>query len=163
MSVNLENEYDFGFDAKALIEDILNKSLNIVGCGHEMELNVVVTDDAEIRAVNREFRNIDRATDVLSFPMIEFDAPANFDNIDFCDPSLINYATDELILGDIMLSYDKVNEQSNEYGHSVKREFAFLITHGILHLLGFDHENQEDEIIMREKQTEILNCLGIMR
>ena len=115
---------------------------------------ILISDDKKIKGINAKFRNIDKKTDVLSFPAV-----ANFEiffnNIDK-DKSLP-------YIGDIILSAKTASEQAIEYGHSIEREFAFLVIHGILHLIGYDHIEKDDEIIMLEKQREILNAINIMR
>ena len=132
-------------------------------CPYEVQINVVLTDNEGIRELNREFRNIDRETDVLSFPGLEFENPGEFivgeeQEADCFDPD-----TKELILGDIMISVDKVYSQAEEYGHSTKREFAFLIAHSMLHLCGYDHMEEQDAELMEQKQKMILDELGIQR
>lgn len=165
MSVYIENDenYSFDFDIQELIDSLLTAVLKDANLILPVELNVVITDDEGIRQVNKEFRGIDKETDVLSFPALEYETPADFSLIDFDDCSYYNPDTDDLILGDMMLSYDRVVYQANEYGHSIKREVAFLVLHSLLHLLGYDHIEEAEEIIMREKQTGILESLGIMR
>lgn len=163
MSIILENEYEFDFDVYELSGLLLNRVLDREGIEIEAELNILICDNEEIRRVNREFRGIDRETDVLSFPSVEFARPADFSTVDTEDCSYYDPDTGEFVLGDMMISYEKMSAQAGEYGHSVKREFSFLVVHSILHLLGYDHENEEDEIRMREKQTEILESLHIKR
>lgn len=163
MTVIVENEYEFDFDVLSLLEILVKAVLEDTELKSEVELNIVITDNEEIHRVNKEFRQIDKETDVLSFPALEFEKPADFSTIDMDDCSYYNSDTGELILGDMMLSYERVLAQAKEYNHSVKREFAFLVVHSLLHLLGYDHENKEDEIRMRERQTEILERLGIRR
>lgn len=111
-------------------------------------LNVIIVDNDKIHQINKEYRGVDRATDVISFALED-------------DDTFIKL--DERILGDIYISIDKVKEQALSYGHSEKREICFLVVHGTLHLLGYDHMNKKDEEIMFSKQDEILNELGIVR
>ncbi|MBR5747123.1 MAG: rRNA maturation RNase YbeY [Clostridia bacterium] len=113
---------------------------------HRFEVNVTVVGDRAIRKLNREHRGIDKATDVLSFPMFEFGTPEV--------PTL---------LGDIVISRDTAYRQAKEYGHSPRREFCFLAAHSALHLLGYDHETEAEREEMEAKQEEILNKLGITR
>ena len=113
---------------------------------HRFEVNVTVVGDRAIRKLNREHRGIDKATDVLSFPMFEFGTPEV--------PTL---------LGDIVISRDTAYRQAKEYGHSPRREFCFLAAHSALHLLGYDHESETEREEMEAKQEEILNKLGITR
>lgn len=140
--------------AKAVLDD--------AGCPYETQVNLLLTGDFEIHKMNVEFRNIDHPTDVLSFPMIEYERPGEFDFLetreDCFDPE-----TGELVLGDIVISKDRVISQAEEYGHSVKREFAFLIAHSMLHLIGYDHINRNERVVMEEKQRQIMNGLGILR
>ena len=111
------------------VEKVANAVLEMEGCPYEVQLNVLLTDNDGIHAYNKEYRNIDRETDVLSFPNLDFAAPGDFDipedrEADYFDPD-----TGELILGDIIISVDRVREQAESYGHSRKREFAFLVAH----------------------------------
>lgn len=162
LSLELETEFDVDFDYKKVAEDVVECALDYLECPYETQVNLLITDNEEIRHINKEYRDIDRDTDVLSFPMIEYEKPGSFDSIDesgdFFDPD-----SGELILGDIIICAGKVFDQAEEYGHSVKREFAFLITHSILHLTGYDHMNEEDAALMEEKQEIILDKLGIKR
>lgn len=114
----------------------------------ELEFSVIIVDNKRIHEINREYRGIDRPTDVISFAL-EDNEEIEFDHY--------------RVLGDIYISIDKVREQAKEYGHSEKRELAFLTVHGFLHLLGYDHMNEDDEKIMFGKQEEILNGFGIKR
>ncbi len=165
MIINIDVEVDgrFGFDysetARAVIEEVL-KSEN---CPYEAEVSIVLTDNSGIRRLNSEYRRIDMATDVLSFPMADFEQPADFTPFEN-DRSAFNPENGAFVLGDIVISTDKVKAQASEYGHSVKREFAFLIAHSMYHLLGYDHENSDEEAdIMNKKQEEVLDSLGISR
>ena len=131
-------------------------------CPYESEVELLLTMDEEIREMNREFRDIDRATDVLSFPMIAYESPADFAFLEE-DESCFDPDTGELMLGNIVISKQKVVEQAEEYGHTVEREYAFLIAHSMLHLLGYDHMEEEERAVMEKKQREILDGLGITR
>ena len=113
----------------------------------EALFNVIIVDNDKIHEINKTYRNVDRVTDVISFALE--------------DEPFIN--TDIRVLGDIYISYDKAKEQSEEYGHSLLRELSFLTIHGLLHLLGYDHMEKEEEKIMFEKQELILNEFGISR
>ena len=110
--------------------------------------NVIIVDDKKIHEINKEYRGIDRPTDVISFAL-EDDKSFNREDI--------------RMLGDIYISIDKVRSQSEEYGHSFKRELFFLAIHGLLHLLGYDHMKKEDEKVMFAKQEEVLSRYGIER
>lgn len=113
---------------------------------HTFELNIFFCDDETIRSYNREYRGIDRATDVLSFPMFDFGTPEL--------PAL---------LGDIVLSVPRAQAQAEEYGHSFEREMCFLAAHAALHLIGYDHENEDERAQMETRQREVLSALGIER
>ncbi|MBE6013990.1 MAG: rRNA maturation RNase YbeY [Lachnospiraceae bacterium] len=156
---NLESDFDINEVAGLVIEE----AIDYVGCPYECEINLLLTDNDEIRSINKEYRNIDKATDVLSFPMAEYERPGDFEGIEESQPDCFNPETGELILGDIIISVDKVYEQAREYNHSIKREYAFLIAHSMLHLCGFDHMEADDAIIMEEHQKNILNKIRIFR
>lgn len=111
------------------------------------DLTILVDTPDRIQTLNREFRNVDRVTDVLTFPAWEGEISLSADGY----------------LGDIMICYERAKEQSVEYGHSLERELSFLTVHGVLHLLGYDHMTEDDERVMREKQTAILNGIGVTR
>ena len=123
-------------------------------------IDIEITTNAEIKEINNEHRGKDYATDVLSFPMAEFKNGKFLDDVQFC----IDPETKLVPLGDMIISYDKVLEQALEYGHSNKREFAFLTVHSVLHLLGYDHEQGDDDCaLMRQKEKDIMNILDIQR
>ena len=147
--------------AQKVIEHVLLKE----GCPFDCEVNVTMTDNNGIWAVNKEFRDMDKPTDVLSFPNCDFEVPGDFTQFDDEDVyyDCFNPENDYFVLGDIMISRDKMNEQAEEYGHGVTREFAFLIAHSVLHLIGYDHMEESDAKCMEQKQTEYLNELGITR
>lgn len=165
MTILIENEAGrkLDFDYEKVIKDVVSKTLEIENCPYEAEVNVLLTNNEEIHETNKEFRDIDRPTDVLSFPMVDYKCPSDFSLVEENPESYLNPETDELLLGDIMVSVDKVYEQAEEYGHSSKREFAFLIAHSLLHLLGYDHIDDEERKIMEVRQETILNDLGITR
>lgn len=165
MSIFIENETEItlDFDYEETIRRVIDFSLKYIGFPYETEVNVVLTDNEGIHQVNKEFRDIDRPTDVLSFPMLEYYESADFDSIDEEDETLFNPETGELILGDIMISLEKVKEQANEFGHSDIRELAFLVAHSMLHLFGFDHMEEDEKQVMEEKQREIMDGLKIYR
>lgn len=147
--------------AQKVIEYVLKKE----GCPFDCEVNLTITDNEGIQAVNKEFRDMDKPTDVLSFPNCDFDNPGGFSQ--FRDEDVyfdcFNPENDYFVLGDIMISRDKMLVQAEEYGHGVTREFAFLIAHSVLHLIGYDHMEESDAKIMESKQNEYLNDLGITR
>ena len=164
MTIHFECDegYEYGESYKELIEKVVVAALDYEKCPYEAEVNVVLTGNEEIHQVNKEFRNIDRPTDVLSFPMIDYEAPSQFDELeDYME--YFNPETGELILGDIMISLEKAKEQAEEYNHSMEREVAFLTAHSMLHLCGYDHMEDEERLVMEDKQREILKELGITR
>ena len=135
-----ENEVDI-----ALLERVLNKALAEQGIVGPVEVSLVVTDDAEVHQLNREYRGVDRPTDVLSFPQ---DEPVG-DKFPLVGPA-------PRPLGDIVISGDRVRAQAADYGHSQRRELAYLAVHGLLHLLGFDHETESEREIMRRAEESAL-------
>lgn len=165
MTILVENEAEreLDFDYEKIIDSVVKQVLKTENCPYEVEINVLLTGNDEIHETNKEYRGIDRPTDVLSFPMVDYDDPSDFKNVDKSPESYLNPETDELLLGDIMVSVDKVYEQAEEYGHSKKREFAFLIAHSMLHLLGYDHMEDEERRVMEVKQEAVLTALGITR
>lgn len=165
MTFYVENETDvvFPFDAEKLVEEVANAVLDAEECPYESEINVLITDNEGIRVFNREYRDIDRETDVLSFPNLDFETPADFSVAEEYEADCFQPDTGELILGDIILSTDRIYEQAQAFGHSVKREFAFLVAHSMLHLCGYDHMTEEEAKVMEAKQHEILEKLGITR
>lgn len=165
MTILVENEAERepDFDYEEVIKAVIKKTVETESCPYEIEVNVLLTGNDEIQEANRNFRDIDRPTDVLSFPMVDYSSPSDFSSVNESPECYLNPETDELVLGDIMISVDKVYEQAEEYGHSRKREFAFLIAHSMLHLLGYDHMEDEERVVMEAKQEAVLEALGITR
>ena len=161
--VENETEVEFPFCVEELVEVVANAVLDAEGCPYESEVNVLITDNEGIRLYNREYRGIDRETDVLSFPNRDYRTPADFEIAEEYEADCFQPDSGELILGDIILSADRIYELAKSYGHSVKREFAFLVAHSMLHLCGYDHMTDEEAKVMETKQNEILNGLGITR
>ena len=165
MSFNLEEEckVDFSFDYVQLAEKVIDYCLEHEAFLYEAEVNLTLTDNAGIQAINREHRDIDSPTDVLSFPMLSYEAPGDFSFLEEENSDDFNPDTGEALLGDIVISVDKVKEQAKSYGHSEEREFAFLITHSMLHLFGYDHMEPDEAEVMEAKQRQILEELQILR
>ena len=165
MSIDFENNsgVSFDFDQERLIQILVEQTVEVLGCPYQVGVSVSVVTSEEIRRVNREFREIDKVTDVLSFPMNEFDEAGVFAGDAFEASMTVDPETDELLLGDIVLCADRVRSQAEEYGHSEKREYAFLIVHSLLHLSGFDHIVDTDRLLMEDKQRQILDLVGINR
>lgn len=165
MSIFIEEEAvcRFDFNHRELLESVIVETLDYLKCPFETEISVVLTDNENIRSINNEFRKIDFPTDVLSFPLIEFDIPADFCFLEEGSQESFNPETGELMLGDIIISIEKAEEQSLLYGHSLQREIAFLTVHSVLHLLGFDHMEEEERLQMEKLQNDILNKMGLCR
>lgn len=121
----------------------------------KLYISIILTNPEHIHEINKQYRNVDRATDVLSFPMFEKDElDEKIKNNDF---------EHEDVLGDIVISIEKVEEQAKEYGHSFEREFAYMLVHGFYHLMGYDHIEDDDKVVMRKKEEIVLNKLEITR
>lgn len=165
MIYNFDSEVDitFDFDFEKVYRDVVDAVLDYFKCPYDYEISLLIVGDDEIRQINNDMRGIDKATDVLSFPNIDLSSdPGNFGIIDETD-DIFEPDSGELILGDIVLSNNKIIEQSNEFGHSQLREYAFLIAHSMLHLIGFDHIEESDRIEMEKYQDIIMNILDIKR
>ncbi len=165
MTVTIERESDIPlpFSEQEVAEAVISETLDYEDCPYEVQVNIILTTNDEIQQINLEQRGVDAPTDVLSFPMIEYAYPSDFtvleaDGFDSFDPD-----TGELILGDIVISVDKVIEQAEKYNHGIKREFAFLIAHSMLHLFGYDHMDEVERENMELRQDEILKRLNITR
>lgn len=161
--IETEGEISFSFDVEEVARLVVDATLDIVRCPYESEIDLLLTHDEEIHEMNREHRGIDRPTDVLSFPMLEFTIPGDFSGIDEEAEDIFNPESGELMLGDIVISADRVLAQADEYGHSPRREYAFLIAHSILHLCGYDHMEEDERAVMEEKQREIMEKINILR
>ncbi len=162
--VENETEEQFEFNIEELIKSLTLKVLETESVPFkDVTLNVTFTDDESIREINRDFREIDKATDVLSFPAIDFPSAADFSLVEEGSPDYFDPDTKELILGDIMISLERAHAQAEEYGHSFKREIAFLITHSLLRLIGYDHMTDEERTVMEGKQEAVLQALNITR
>ena len=164
MTLNIEMEYEslLSFDYQEIAKSVAEEALDFEGCPYEAEINLVLTGEEEIQRTNREFRQMDKVTDVLSFPMVKYERPGDFSLVEEV-PSCFHPDTGELMLGDIMICIPRMQEQAVSYGHGEVREFAFLIAHSMLHLMGYDHMTPEEAAVMESKQSEILEHLGITR
>jgi len=164
MTIEFEKEYDkdLGINYEEIADKVINAALDYEECPYEAEVSLTLVDNNRIHDINKEFRDIDRPTDVLSFPMVEYDDAGEFTFLEDED-DCFNPETGELMLGDIIISLDKVEEQAIAYGHSFTREYAFLIAHSMLHLMGYDHMTDDDASIMEAKQRAILDNLNITR
>ena len=155
LKIYFENDQDklpVTYNLKMLIREAIETTLDYEDFQNACEVSVTFTDNEGIHELNKKFRQVDKPTDVLSFPLFDFEGDTEEPPID----EIINN------LGDIVISLEKAREQAEEYGHSFKRETAFLCVHSMLHLLGYDHETSEEEDReMRAKQTEIMNIMGL--
>lgn len=161
--LEIETTIDLQLPCQALLERCLEAVLEEEQCPYDAQIDVVITDNDSIHEINREFRGVDAPTDVLSFPMISYRAPSDFSGLEEQAEEYFNPDTGELMLGDMMISAEKVLEQSAAYGHSVEREFAFLTVHSLLHLCGYDHMEENDRILMEERQRAVMTRLQILR
>lgn len=157
-----EGDLTLPLECKEIAEAVIDAALDYVGCPYEAEINLLLTMNEQIQEMNANFRNIDRATDVLSFPMVDYETPGEFDFLEERD-DCFHPETGELILGDIVISKEKVISQAEEFGHSLKREYAFLIAHSMLHLSGYDHMEEEERNEMERMQRELMEKLNILR
>lgn len=148
--MNNQDSIDYEDGLIELLNEIISRTLEVENINNETEVCVSFVDNVEIKELNRDYREKDKETDVLSFPQYD-------------DLELIHEEKGIVILGDIVISLEKAKEQANEYGHSFEREVAFLTAHSMYHLLGFDHDTEENTKIMRKKEETVLDLLGILR
>lgn len=149
---NDQEKYKVSYNLKMLLREAIETTLDFEDFNAVCEVSVTFTDNEGIRELNKKFREMDKPTDVLSFPLLDFEGD--------CEEPPI----DELIsnLGDIVISLERAKEQADEFGHSFKREVAFLTVHSMLHLLGYDHEKgEEEDKDMRARQSEIMKIMGL--
>lgn len=159
LRINIENEQEnmqVTEDMESLLSSVVKKALEYEGIEENCEVNILLTDNESIKEINNEQRNIDSATDVLSFPYLMIE-----------DGELLvseeDYYDGYLQIGDIVISLERAKEQSVEFGHSFEREIGFLTCHSVLHLLGYDHEEDGEREIMRQKEEAVLELLGLTR
>lgn len=146
------------------LENVINFALKEEEVFIDCEISMLFVDNEEIREINNETRGIDRATDVLSFPMLDYQDKKVFKEVYKNENFDITFMDgEELVLGDIVLSLERALEQSKEYNHSFERESCYLVVHSVLHLLGYDHMEEDDKKIMRKREEEILGKLDITR
>ncbi|MBR1635867.1 MAG: rRNA maturation RNase YbeY [Lachnospiraceae bacterium] len=166
MTILLEEETDqakkLDFDYRSLLEQIVPAVLATEGFPDSIQLSVTFVDEAVIQEINRNFREMDAPTDVLSFPMLHFSGGGGFDHL-VQESADRDPETGELLLGDIVLCIPKVFAQASEYGHSEKREYAFLLVHSLLHLMGYDHIEDADRDVMEDRQRSVMEQLQIGR
>ena len=155
MTLLIDNRTDFEItkEFEKLFNDVVKESLRYEEFDPECEVSLSIVSNDEIQEINKQFREIDAPTDVLSFPLLTFEDGEQAD---------VN-ENNEILLGDIIISIDKAKAQAEEYGHGLRRELAFLTAHSMLHLMGYDHMEEEEQKEMFKKQDDILNNLGITR
>jgi len=149
------NQVEKESNEEEIIQKVVKTVLELEKIQHDVNVYITLTNNEEIHQINKEYRDVDRPTDVLSFPMYEREEIEK----------LREEKKDEIeeILGDIIISIPKIKEQAKEYGHSYERELAYLTTHGMLHLLGYDHMIEEEKVVMREHEEAVLEKLKISR
>lgn len=165
MSLNIEKEAKaaFDFDWERVAAEVISFVAEHENFPYEAEITLTVTDNEGIREINRSYRELDTPTDVLSFPLLSYERAGAFDGLEADYGDNFNPDSGEVMLGDIVLSAERAKEQAAAYGHSQKREFAFLLVHSMLHLFGYDHMTPEDAAVMEPKQEEILEAMHIVR
>lgn len=165
MSLFIENEsrVTLDLDIEKLAQTALDSVIGTTDCPYEVQINLIVTDEEEIQNVNAVQRGIDRVTDVLSFPMMEFTVPGRFPKEEEYTDDMFDMELGELLLGDVVICAGKVIDQAREYGHSLTREFVFLLVHSFLHLCGYDHIEEEDREKMEKMQRAVMEQIGISR
>lgn len=161
--VENETEQSFSFVEKEILDRVMEAVLTAEGCPYEATVSLLLTDGIGIRQYNAQYRDIDAETDVLSFPNLEFETPGDFSAVETAEADCFDPDSGELVLGDIIVSVERVKSQAKEYGHSELREFAFLLAHSLYHLCGYDHMEAGEAALMEEKQEAALAGLGITR
>ena len=161
---NRQNKMEVTDELINIINEVCEQSLKAEEMNVPYQISLLFVDNEEIREINRDTRGIDKATDVLSFPMLDYPQNKVFKEV-YKDTKFneIYLDGDELVLGDMVLSLERAKEQSIEYNHSFEREVCYLVVHSILHLLGYDHMCDKDKVKMRKREEEILEKLNITR
>lgn len=142
---NRQSKYEVTHELESLLEKVINEVLKVEGLSQNYEVSISFVENEEIKELNRDYRGVDKETDVLSFPMED------------------EFGLSDSLLGDIIISIDKANEQSLEFGHTIEREIAYLTAHSMFHLLGYDHMNEDEKLIMREKEKLVMKNLKIFK
>ena len=161
--IDYETEEKLELPCEEIIRNVIEEALDYVECPYDAEVNVLLTDNEGIHQINLDMRRIDSPTDVLSFPMCDFEEPGDFSHLEDTPEEYFNPDTGELMLGDIVISVDKVTEQAEKYGQSETRELAVLVAHSMLHLSGYDHIEEDERLKMEDMQREILERRGYRR
>ena len=163
IAIEYEAEKKLELPFETIIREIVLAALDYEECPYVAEINVILTDNEAIRVMNKEYRGLDAPTDVLSFPLVDYNVPSDFNHVEDAVEDYFNPETGELMLGDIVISVDKVEGQAESYGHSQTRELAFLVAHSMLHLLGYDHMEEGERAEMERRQDAILESRGYVR
>lgn len=151
---------DLEIELKKVIENAFEATLSHLNQTDEVYVEMTLVEPSEIKCINAETRGVDSVTDILSFPTLE----AGRGSVKACDyPADIDYLSGAIMMGELVLCLERAKEQAEEYGHTIARELGFLTTHGTLHLFGFDHMVEQDEIEMFSKQKTILDDIGLTR
>lgn len=140
-----------------VVQNVSAKVLEQEGVEMDTSMYITITDNEDIHEINLEHRNVDAPTDVLSFPLLSYETPGKIEAEEG------DFEDGRLVLGDIVISDERARQQAEEYGHSVEREYGFLVAHSTLHLLGYDHEEESERTVMREKEEKALASLGLTR
>ena len=170
MIIRVNKAYDgrdfrgiFDFHYKETARRVVEEVLRTENCPFEAEVDITIVDGEAIRELNSRMRGIDSETDVLSFPMVAYDRPGDISSLKAGDAETFDPENGALMLGDIVINAARVRDQAAAYGHSRRREWAFLIAHSLLHLTGYDHMTPEEAAIMEKKQETVLKNLQINR
>ncbi|NLN41469.1 MAG: rRNA maturation RNase YbeY [Clostridiales bacterium] len=159
---NNQDKIEITQDTEKLIYNSIKKVLDIEEFHLKAMVDIILVDNQDIRKINSEYRGVDKATDVLSFPILDLKSGQKSLDVNTFNND-IDPDSGAIILGDIIVSMEKVKEQAEEYGHSFERELGFLIVHGMLHLLGYDHMTEDDRNKMRSKEEAVLKALNLTR
>ena len=154
--VNEQEIIEITEEIEDIISRVILKTLDLEDFSEDCYVAVTITDDENIKIINNDQRGIDSSTDVLSFPVLEFEDGEMLAGVG-------DYFEDKLILGDIVLSAERAKQQSEQFGHSFEREVGYLVCHSVLHLLGYDHENEDEREVMRAKEEQTLEKLSLKR
>lgn len=163
LNTDIRENGNFKFDAVKVAQAVCEEVLSEENCPYDCEVSLVLTGPEEIREINRQFRDIDRVTDVLSFPGLDYESPSDFSAVEGHEADYTDPENGYLTFGDIVINVARVKEQAASYGHSERREFAFLVAHSMFHLCGYDHMTPDEAAVMEQKQDHVLKELGITR
>ncbi len=165
LNAEIQTKEEFEFSYEQVAEQVCRQALKQEGFPGDAEIELTVTGPEEIHQINREYRGVDRETDVLSFPNLEYEIPGDFSIIEEAGADCLDPENGCIFVGSIVINAQKVREQAKEYGHSNLREYAFLVAHSMMHLCGYDHVDvsEEEAALMEKKQEQVLQALGIGR